>query len=259
MNDRPYYIASCSCGKDSLAMVLRLIEEGRPLDEIVFYDTGMEFSAIYTNWLLLKNYAKQRGIKCERLTPKCTFEYSIFEQPHKGKHDGIIRFGYGWCGGICRWGTHEKRQAMSNYAKQRPNTVQYIGIAHDEQERLKKKYKMHVAFPLDEWKMTEADCLEFCRKRGVTWNEKSPMTATGYVDLYDILDRVSCWCCRNKNLWELRNIWHYLPEYWEKLKALQTKLERPFKKDRSIFDLEREFKAGYRPKHIKRAKRRADT
>lgn len=31
---REYYIASCSCGKDSLAMVLRLIEEGKPLDEI---------------------------------------------------------------------------------------------------------------------------------------------------------------------------------------------------------------------------------
>lgn len=104
--------------------------------------------------------------------------------------------------------------------------------------------------------MTEADCLEFCRKRGVNWNERSPMTATGFVDLYDILDRVSCWCCRNKNLWELRNIWHYLPEYWVKLKDLQAKLERPFKKGRSVFDLEAAFKAGYRPKHIKRKKKK---
>ena len=45
--NRMYYIASCSFGKDSLAMVLRLIEENRPLDEVVFYDTGMEFQAIY--------------------------------------------------------------------------------------------------------------------------------------------------------------------------------------------------------------------
>ena len=42
-----YYIASCSFGKDSLAMVLRLIEENRPLDEVGFYDTGMAFRAIY--------------------------------------------------------------------------------------------------------------------------------------------------------------------------------------------------------------------
>lgn len=31
-----YRIASCSFGKDSLAMVLRLIEENLPLDEVVF-------------------------------------------------------------------------------------------------------------------------------------------------------------------------------------------------------------------------------
>ena len=31
-----YHIASCSFGKDSLAMILRLIEENKPLDEVVF-------------------------------------------------------------------------------------------------------------------------------------------------------------------------------------------------------------------------------
>ena len=35
-----YFISSCSNGKDSLAMTYRLIEEKRPLDEIIFYDTG---------------------------------------------------------------------------------------------------------------------------------------------------------------------------------------------------------------------------
>ena len=28
-------------------MVLMLIEKGYPLDEVIFYDTGMEFQAIY--------------------------------------------------------------------------------------------------------------------------------------------------------------------------------------------------------------------
>ena len=41
------YIASVSFGKDSLAMLLLLIEKKCPLDEVVFYDTGMEFQAIY--------------------------------------------------------------------------------------------------------------------------------------------------------------------------------------------------------------------
>ena len=42
-----YHIASVSFGKDSLCMLLRLMETGAPLDEVVFYDTGMEFQAIY--------------------------------------------------------------------------------------------------------------------------------------------------------------------------------------------------------------------
>lgn len=43
------YIANCSFGKDSLAMVLMLLEKKMPLTEIIFYDTGMEFQAIYHN------------------------------------------------------------------------------------------------------------------------------------------------------------------------------------------------------------------
>ena len=94
-------------------------------------------------------------------------------------------------------------------------------------------------YPLVEWKMTEKDCLEYCRQHGIKWIEH---TKNGDIDLYDILDRVSCWCCSNKNLKELRNIYLYLPEYWEKLKELQLKTERPFKKNRTIFELEEKFK-----------------
>ena len=41
------YIASVSFGKDSLAMLLKLIENQEHIDSVVFYDTGMEFDAIY--------------------------------------------------------------------------------------------------------------------------------------------------------------------------------------------------------------------
>ena len=41
-----YYIASVSFGKDSLAMLLNLIKKKYPLNEVIFYDTGMEFQCI---------------------------------------------------------------------------------------------------------------------------------------------------------------------------------------------------------------------
>lgn len=47
-----YYIASVSWGKDSLAMLLRLIYEKKPLDEVVFLIPGWN-SAPYTMCAIL--------------------------------------------------------------------------------------------------------------------------------------------------------------------------------------------------------------
>lgn len=77
--------------------------------------------------------------------------------------------------------------------------------------------------------MTEADCLAYCRERGWDWNEETTATKSGYIDLYDILDRVSCWCCKNKNRKELKNIYLYLPQYWQRLRDLQSKIAAPMK------------------------------
>lgn len=84
--------------------------------------------------------------------------------------------------------------------------------------------------------MTEKDCLKYCYSKGWNWDENG-------VELYSILDRVSCWCCRNKNIKELKNIYMYLPEYWQKLRGLQSRIDEPFKGEgKSIFDLEERFK-----------------
>lgn len=231
------YIASVSFGKDSLAMLLRLLEENKPLDEVIFYDTGMEFQAIYNIRDKIKFLLQQKNIKFTELKPSCDFCYKMFEKPvNKGKKNE--HKGYSWCGGRCRWGTTEKIQAIQKYTK---DYYQYVGIAVDEPKRLQKERKGNKLFPLAEWGMTEKDCLQYCRQKGFHWIEYSDIN--GAVDLYDILDRVSCWCCANKNLKELRNYYLYLPTYWEKLKQLQTKTTRPFKNNKfTIFDLEKKFK-----------------
>ena len=41
------YIASLSGGKDSTAMLLKIIELGLPLDDIIFIDTGKEYPEMY--------------------------------------------------------------------------------------------------------------------------------------------------------------------------------------------------------------------
>lgn len=243
------YIADVSWGKDSLAMLLYILDhpETYPLSEVVFYNTGMEFEAIYKIRDKMLPILRERGIKYTELHPENPFIYDMLKRPveskQKGKHNG-----YGWCGGVCRWGTTKKTQTLDAYAK--CAKVHYIGIAADETKRIERLSEPKYA-PLYTANMTEADCLDYCRQRGWNWNEATTETDSGYIDLYDILDRVSCWCCANKNKKELQNIWRYLPQYWEKLKEIQSQLERPMKKWKNmkygeygnVFEMEKMFRA----------------
>lgn len=233
------YIASVSFGKDSLAMLLKILEYNMPLDEVIFFDTGMEFQTIYDVRDKIVPMLAKREIKYTELKPQNPFLYDMLERPVYSKQKGSHK-GYGWCGGLCRWGTTGKLKAIDTYAEDQ-NACVYVGIAADEQKRIAKERKWYKILPLINLKMTESDCLSLCYRYGFQWIEQG-------IKLYDILDRVSCWCCCNKNLKELRNIYHYLPEYWGALKKLQSKIERPFKgfykgNPVGIFELEDRFKA----------------
>ena len=87
-----------------------------------------------------------------------------------------------------------------------------------------------------------------CYRRGFFWEEKTDTPYTDTVYLYEILDNCSCFWCRNKNLKELRAIYKYLPEYWERLKQMQERTQKPFRLDNTIFDLEIRFKSEQRIK-----------
>lgn len=57
------FIANLSGGKDSMALVDGLIEEGRPLTKVINYDTGMEFQAVYRNIEKISEKVKAYGLK----------------------------------------------------------------------------------------------------------------------------------------------------------------------------------------------------
>lgn len=237
------YVASNSNGKDSLWMILELLEKEYPLDLVLFFDCSKEFKAIYDIWERVKVLLDEREIKWDVVYPDYDFDYCFSEKDIKCRN-GSNKSGYSWCGGLCRWMTRLKIKALNDYYKKHFGKdeviVEYVGIASDELERVKipdKKSNLIQKYPLIEWGFSENDCFVGCYKRDYKWQE--PNTD---VELYQILDRVSCWCCGNKNLNELRNIYLYLPEYWEKLKEMQSKTDIPFKKYGSIFDLEERFK-----------------
>lgn len=220
------YIASVSWGKDSTAMLLLIIKNKLPINEVVFYDTGFEFDTIYkTRDLFIEKYLKPNNIKYTELKPKRKFIDTMLNYEHKTRK-GTIKRGYGWCGGLCRWGTTEKTTTLNRYCK---NAIQYIGIAYDEPKRYNRLTQNKRA-PLYEMKITEKEALEICYNNGFKFD-----------NLYKILKRVSCWCCRNKNLKELQAYKDYLPTYYKKLCELEKLIGEPMKKP---YYLEERFNKG---------------
>ena len=90
------YVASVSFGKDSLAMLLKILEEGWPLDYVVFFDTGAEFQAIYNNAEKIKPLLKERGIEFKTLKPNEDFFYNMLERKINTR-DSSEKIGRGWC------------------------------------------------------------------------------------------------------------------------------------------------------------------
>lgn len=157
-----YYSLSLSGGKDSTAMALEWVKRHKldpvnyPLDEIVYYDTGLEFPAMVEHINNLEKLFIEQGIKFKRLKPDNTFWYYLLEHWPKFTDKAKYRNqGYGWPGTKSRWCTAQKTNALNRHNKELKNyqIIHLVGIAADETYRLdrannKKEGQKH---PLVEW------------------------------------------------------------------------------------------------------------
>ena len=78
MNKPQLHIVSFSGGKDSTAMLLRMVEEAWPIDVILFCDTGLEFPELYKH---IDRVEANIGRKITRLKAADSFEYLFCEKP----------------------------------------------------------------------------------------------------------------------------------------------------------------------------------
>lgn len=110
-----------------------------------------------------------------------------------------FRIGNGWPSSSRRWCTREKVRYIQKYQKTVPGCIPCIGYAADEMHRMKLGPQR---YPLIEYCITEKQAIEYCRKLGYTWG-----------GLYDLFDRVSCWCCPLQSLDDLRTLRKHRPEH----------------------------------------------
>ena len=64
-------------------MLLLLLEKGMPLDEVIFYNSEMEFQAIYDIRDRMRPVLEQRGIRFTEVKPDAPFLYYMLEKPEK--------------------------------------------------------------------------------------------------------------------------------------------------------------------------------
>ena len=220
------HIVSFSGGKDSTAMLIMMLEKKMQVDEIIFCDTGKEFPQMYEHIRQVERYI---GREVTVLKWKYSFDYMLSEYANK-KGKNIGRKGKGWPDSKIRWCTgFLKRDVLKQYFKGR-EIIQYHGIAYDEPKRIGKN-GTNIRYPLYDWGITEKQALAYCYNLGFTWG-----------GLYEIFDRVSCWCCPLQPLRELENLYTYFPELWAELIEMDKKSWRSFRADYTVAQLTEKFR-----------------
>ena len=234
---KDYIVVSFSGGKDSTAMLLRMIELGEHIDEVICCDTTKEFPAMYRHIEKVKKVVEDAGIKFTLIRAEQDFDHYMFDYRVKRRNPERNHLtGNAWPLPMTRWCTTMlKKKPIESHLKQlrtTRNVIQCIGLAADEEYRLERENNKNPnhRHPLVEWGWTESVCLKYCYEHGYDWG-----------GLYEIFSRVSCWCCPLKPLDEHRKLWKHLPELWEQLKDMDGRSWNQFLKNYSVEDLEIRF------------------
>lgn len=233
---KDYHVASFSGGKDSLAMVLRLREEGLPLDEVIFAEVGWEFQE---NLKVIRDFRDRIPVKLTIINLVDHFHYMFYDhKTTKGKHKGKK---IGFPSPLMRWCTRDKGRRMDKEMKARipegGKLINYIGFASDEVNRAQRQELtrgkvIERRFPLIDWRMTEKDCLAYCKGKGYDFY--------GY---YDKFARMGCFCCPMQPLNSLRQLYRHYPELWAQMEEMQRHTHISFRADgKTVFDLAARFK-----------------
>lgn len=222
-------IVSLSGGKDSTAMLLRMIELKMPIDKIVFADTGFEFPELYD---YLRKVAKRINRQIECVYPEKSFEEWFEGKVTRGKMEGQKR-GFPLRAFPCYWSREAKVKPLQAICG--PNDKMFIGIAYDERQRCSSEGNL--VYPLVEWKWTEQDCIDYLNKRKL------------FNPLYVNFDRLGCYFCPKQNEKSIYILWKLYPKLWKETKGWEARNEKPIF-SKTMDEYEKLFESGFVPNKL---------
>ena len=234
----PKHVASCSFGKDSIATILLALEHGEPLDEAVYCEVMFDDDTsgeVPEHQVFIYQAAipalEKLGVPVRVLRSEKTYTSVFMGKVTRGPKKGMIR-SFPMCG-KCYVQRDCKMHPIRQYQKTLPsNTVQYIGIAKNEPQRLARLGGNQVSL-LEKYGYTADDAKQLCKSAGLL----SPV--------YEFTDRGGCWFCPNAKLSELRHLYDHHPELWQKMMRLQVvpgKVTEKFNRSQTFADIDAMFR-----------------
>nr|DAP26721.1 MAG TPA: phosphoadenosine-phosphosulfate reductase [Caudoviricetes sp.] len=239
-------LAKMSAG--ALMAFCELLERGdlEQGDELVYVNLGFEWPEQGQAAEALRAICREKLIKFTELQGHLEYEmlhksieklYRPLDASKNLQWQGFVQRlqrGRGWCGGKLRWGESIKWLLINRYLKE-----QYLKKVAEKQlelhlifgctsERSAELTRNRLSVPvLRNFKLinpniaegrSKAYCVEWLSRRG--W-------AIGRLYTSGLI-KPGCWCCRSRNIKELKLIKQEWPEIWQKLHGLEKLIKEPY-------------------------------
>lgn len=205
----PRTLICFSGGKDSTAMLLRMLELGEKIHGIAFADTKREFPELYDYIEFMQGYLDEHyphlraeGVVIEMLEPVHDFDEWMNGKAERGRHEGKVR-GLPLHTFPCWYARNAKLRPLENKKRDGNFDISCVGIAIDESHRTS-LVDPGLRYPLCEWGWTEQDCIEYLEKLGIP----NP--------LYKVFARLGCFHCHKQGLASWWGVWKNYPDLWQK-------------------------------------------
>lgn len=207
------HIAMLSGGRDSTAMVIKMLQEKMPVDYIIFTDTQNEFPDMYKYIHKVDAYIYRKFNK--RITiihTKKTFNDWAKGKIKKGVRKGMVR-GIPMVTVPCFWKRDSKVRPFEYFLKENGITeyTQYIGYTYFEKNRANVKDE-NQRFPLIEFKMCAADV------------DRLLESVDLINPLYKRFNRTGCFFCPYMSNRAFYLVKKFHPSEWLEMKSLEQQL-----------------------------------
>lgn len=238
------YVASCSFGKDSIATILLALENNEPLDRVVFAEVMFDHEKgisgeipEHIEWIYNTAIPKleSMGVKVDVVRAKRDYVQLCNTIYKRGTRIGY-RYGF-QAGGVCFANSELKIQPIRTYHStfsKYYDIIQYVGIASNEPQRLKRLEGTNKVSLLAKYGYTEAMAMAKCKEYDLI----SPV--------YLLSHRGGCWFCANAKISLFIHIRYHYPNLWNELRSLdkiENRIHGKFKYGKTLQQVEKEMDA----------------